>query len=327
MSNLLLTDETFAAKMAEKKAMLDNIASQLNGIVSPYTYMTSDEYKNTTLDPSKLYWVLADDGAHGVYKNGILCEGENVLLSLWVRLQNQVRAGIFSKNHSVGDQLIVKYNGNDTIWDIVAIDVATPADTSKTHSVTLMPHYLLPDYMMFDNKEPNNTDSGRKSYGNNRYKDSNIRLWLNSDGAAGSWWTAQHDADAAPSYATTKAGFMNGFDANFLDVIGETKIKVVKNTVTDGGSYEELVDKFYLPSITEVGLGNENNIAEGALFPYFDSATKRAKSISGGSAYYWWLRTPYSGSSYRVRSVNSSGSLSTYDAYYTYGVAPACNII
>jgi len=326
MSNLLLTDETFAAKMAKKKAMLDSISSQLGGIMSPYTCMTVDEYLDATIDPNKVYLVLADDGRHGVYKNEKWCDGEKVITT-WADIQEWVRAGTFASHYSVGDQFNVKYNGNKTVWDIVAIDVATPADTSKTHSVTLMPHYLLSDYMMFDNKEPNNSDPDRKKWGNNRYLYSNIRLWLNSDGDAGSWWIAQHEYDTAPDYASTRAGFMNGFDANFLDVIGETKIKVVKNTVTDGGSYEELVDKFYLPSITEVGLGNENSIAEGTLFPYFSSNRQRIKSKSGGNAYYWWLRTPDASDSGYVRFVYSAGTLGINNAYGAFGVAPACNIV
>jgi hypothetical protein len=158
---------------------------------------------------------------------------------------------------------------------------------------------------MFDNAEPSNSDSNRRSYGNNRYLYSNIRQWLNSSAAAGSWYTNQHSADAAPDYANTKPGFMSYFDSDFLAVIGKTKIKTVKNTVTDGGGYEEMADDyFYLPSTTEVGLANENNIAEGTLFPYFDSNEKRVKNYNG-SAVYWWLRTPNSGNSCNVRMVGS----------------------
>ena len=244
----------------------------------------------------------------------------------WKDIQQLVRAGNIRRYYSIGDQFIVNYNGSPIVWDIVAFDVATPADVTKTHSMTLMSHYLLDDYMMFDNIEPNNSDSNRQSYGNNRYKDSNIRLWLNSNGAAGLWWTAQHDVDAAPDYTTTKVGFMNGFDDVFLDVIGDTKIKVVKHSV-DGGGYEELVDKFYLPSKMEVGLGTENSIEEGILFPYFDSNAKRIKSKSGSSASYWWLRTPDSSDSDFVRYVYSSGTSYFDNAYRANGVAPACNII
>ena len=74
----------------------------------------------------------------------------------------------------------------------------------------------------FDAKEPNNSDSNRKSYGNNRYLHSNLLQWLNSD--ASSWYTAQHTADQAPDSSNvwassgtpinpydTEAGFLSNF--------------------------------------------------------------------------------------------------------------------
>ena len=303
-----------------------DIDPKTSGGATPYTYNTVDEYLKITPEADKLYWVINNEGKHGVYKNSELVEGENVF-KLYSVIQSLVRNGTFANFYSVGDQLTVKYNGNDTLWDIVAIDVAAPADTSLTHSATLMPHDCL-ELLMFDNKEPNNSNSGRKNYGNNRYLYSNIRQWLNSSAAAGSWYTNQHSADAAPDYATTKAGFMSYFDSDFLAVIGKTKIIVAKNTVTDGGGSETLSNEyFYLPSTTEVGLANENNIAEGALFPYFSDNTKRTKYNTSGSAQRWWLRTPNSGNSRGVRYVDPSGTLSSYYAYDAHGVAPACNII
>lgn len=52
-----------------------------------------------------------------------------------------------------------------------------------------------------DAKEPNNSDSNRRSYGNNRHIHSNILQWLNSNAAAGKWYSAKHGQDAPPSSA------------------------------------------------------------------------------------------------------------------------------
>lgn len=245
----------------------------------------------------------------------------------YAQMQHIVRLGLGASFFPIGAQISVK-KGNDTlVFDVVAHNVAIPADTAYSHSMTLMMHNC-PYILMFDNKEPNNSDSNRKSYGNNRYAHSAVRQWLNSSANAGSWWSAQHSADAAPDYANNTDGFMKGIDSEFLAVIGKTKIIVAKNTVTDGGGSETLSDEyFYLPSTTEVRLANENNIAEGALFPYFDSNDKRIKYNTSGSAQYYWLRTPNSGTSYSVRSVGTSGTLDYYSAYSSGGVAPACNII
>ena len=300
-----------------------NLTLLTNG--SPYTYVTLDEYINLSeIDPNKVYWILYPDFTHAVYNNGIFIEGAGAIF--WRDIQNKVRKGTIQDYYSIGDQLSVNYNGSAVMFDIVAFDVATPADSNYTHSMTLMPHDCL-DALMFDNKEPSNSNSDRKNYGNNRYLHSNIRKWLNSSESASNWWIAQHSKDAKPDYVTTRAGFMSYFDNDFLFAIGKTKIKVAKDTEVDGGGYEEISDDyFYLPSRTEVGLANEDSIAEGALFPYFDSNEKRIKYYNG-SANYWWMRTPSSNDPSSVCLMNPSGVINANSAYQASGVAPVCNII
>lgn len=49
--------------------------------------------------------------------------------------------------------------------------------------------------------------------------------------------------------------------------------------------------------------------------------------MNTSAAWYYWLRTPYSGNSYSVRHVNSSGALSNNNACYgSRGVRPLCNL-
>ena len=245
----------------------------------------------------------------------------------WLDIRNMVRNGTIQNYYSIGDQLPVYYNGNEVLFDIVAFDVAIPSDSNYTHSMTLMSHNCI-DNLMIDNAEPNNSDNDIASKGNNRYAYSGIRQYLNSDKAAGEWWTAQHSTDTAPDYATKKDGFMSYFDSNFLSVIGKTKYRVAKNTITDGGGYEDLEDFFYLPSKMEVGLGTENGIIEGALFPYFDSADKRIKNYNNSIKVGWWLRTPQNGVSYRtVITGYSTGETYIDNSQNNHAIAPVCNII
>ena len=201
----------------------------------------------------------------------------------------------------------------------------------------------------FDAKEASNSNSDRKNYGNNRYSVSNIDQWLNS--AASSWYSARHSADAAPTNANvysnyneydTEAGFLTNFEADFRAAILDTTIRVAKNTVTDGGGYEDITRKVYLLSNTEVGLANENSVAEGTVWSYFNSATRRQckptaeavskseytnSSLNASSAWYWWLRTPYAGNASTARHVNADGSLHNNHAYHgDYGVRPALEL-
>lgn len=204
-----------------------------------------------------------------------------------------------------------------------------------------------------DAKEPNNSDSNRQSYGNNRYSLSNIDQWLNSDAAAGGWYSARHDADQAPTndyvYSNYNeydqdAGFLNGFSDFFKKSLLDTTLKTVLNTVTDGGSYESITRKIFFASTTEVGLANENSIAEGSILSLFSANTNDCRkayptaecvadseytnsSFNTSAAWYWWLRTPYSSISHGVRGVYSSGTLDNSIACYGgSGVRPLCNL-
>ena len=206
----------------------------------------------------------------------------------------------------------------------------------------------------FDAKEPNNTNSDRQSYGNNRYSVSNIDHWLNSTASAGQWYSPQHSTDQSPNSTNvvsqnpydTDAGFLNGFDARFIAAIQDTTIKVARNTVTDGGGYDTLTRKVFLPSKAELFNQAENSIMEGSLLQYFQANTDSIRiakisnycaqdnnshagssSVTAGSNHHYWMRTPDSSYSYFVRYVYSDGSLDGRSAYYgSYGVRPLCNL-
>jgi hypothetical protein len=198
----------------------------------------------------------------------------------------------------------------------------------------------------FDAKESSNPNSSRQSYGNNRYSQSNIDQWLNSQAA--SWYSARHSYDAPPSNDNvwsnyneydTEAGFLSNFEADFRNAIPTTVIRVAKNTVTDGGGYEDITRKVFLLSNTEVGLSNENGVAEGTLWSYFSSAARRqcyptaeavsnseytSSSLNASSYWRWWLRTPYASNANGARRVSAGGSLGNYYASYGGGgVRPA----
>ena len=109
------------------------------------------------------------------------------------------------------------------------------------------------------------------------------------------------------------------------------------NTVCDGGGYEDLTEKFFLISRSEAYAGNENGIEEGTPYEYYSLGSDLSAAgtgddsnrikYRGGSATYWWLRSPYSGDGGNVRIFNPSGNLISSSANNSYGVAPACNII
>lgn len=218
------------------------------------------------------------------------------------------------------------------------------------NSVTLITEKII-QLMCFDAIEANNSNSDRKQYGNNRYLHSNLLQWLNSNAAAGAWYSAQHSADAPPTNANVYsnyneydawAGFLAMIEPKFVAELLDTTQTVVKNTVTDGGSYETVTSKMFLASTTEVGLANENSIAEGSLLALFSNDASRVayptsecvsnseytnSSFATSKGWYWWLRTPYSSYAHGVRYVVADGTLDGDGAYYgNRGVRPLCNL-
>ena len=60
-----------------------DIDPKTSGGSTPYIYMTVDEYLEITPEADKLYWVINDEGKHGVYKNSGLVEGEHITIPVY----------------------------------------------------------------------------------------------------------------------------------------------------------------------------------------------------------------------------------------------------
>ena len=235
------------------------------------------------------------------------------------------------------------YNGKPIIWKI--------ADKGHTGypsgAVTLITERII-SLKCFDAIESGNSDGNRRSYGNNRWTLSNLRQWLNSQAAAGKWYSAQHGADAAPTNANVwsnyneydaEAGFLAGFSANFIAALLTTTHTVGKATV-DGGGTESCADKIFLATCTEVGLSGDvtagsklalfSNDSSRLAYPTAEAVSKSEYtngSFNVNSPWYWWLADAYASGSYLVRYVNSSGAVDWDDAYRgSRGVRPLCNL-
>ncbi len=176
----------------------------------------------------------------------------------------------------------------------------------------------------------------RAIFGSNRWTQSAVRQWLNSNATGNAWWQPQNNFDRPSGYRAT-AGFLSDLDADFLEVLGEVTKRNAKNTVTDGGGYEDSVEKMFLVARSEVYGGNENGINEGDPYPYYSdysdlsapgtAADSNRIKYRNGTAQYWWLRSCGAGYASSVRFVYPSGGITSNGASHGYGVAPACNII
>lgn len=218
-----------------------------------------------------------------------------------------------------------------------------------SNSVTLITEKII-QLMCSDAKEASNSNSDRRNYGNNRHIHSNLLQWLNSNATAGNWYSAKHSADAPPTNANVRddyneydgwAGFLAMLDPKFVAELLDTTLTAVKS-LTDGGSYETFTAKMFLASTTEVGLANEDGIAEGARLALFSDDASRvayptaecvsnseytSSNFTTSNGWDWWLRTPGSLGACGVHFIQPYGALGSSYAYYGhYGVRPLCNL-
>lgn len=177
----------------------------------------------------------------------------------------------------------------------------------------------------------------RMRYGSNNWSNSAIRQWLNTDGAANTWWEAKSVFDR-PANASS-AGFLKGIDPAFLDVVGNVT-KTTQKSTSDGYGLDTTTERFFLLSRPEVYAGTERSAdgADGTVYEYYGAghsdlsapgtgADSNRIKYRSGSATYWWLRTPLCNDGNRVRSVIPTGTLNDNNAFNSYGVAPACVIV
>ena len=224
-------------------------------------------------------------------------------------VQVEIPAGQLLSSLASGTKVkLGKWNNTDLQWK-VARDT-----TDQSLRLVLEPTSVtLLGNMQWDAPEPSNSDSNRRSYGNNRYIYSNIHQWLNATKASG-WYTAQHSADATPAYSSSP-GFLSGWSENHIAALDSATLTTSRASV-DGGGTETFVSRVALMSTTELGL--ESGTGNGRL-DIFNSDGDRAT----GS--YYWTRTPYPSISYIAYLVTSAGALSNGSyVYYEDGVRPLC---
>ena len=185
----------------------------------------------------------------------------------------------------------------------------------------------------------------RVAYGYNRWSQSAMRQWLNSEKGVGEWWTPQNDFDRCPDQLATKAGFLTGFDADFLEILRPTKVVTALNTITDSTSsnsvdpLETTYDKIYLPALEQMSI--EPQLAgEGTTWDYWKRASNMTTKMKQYQTYpqirtfaienhtspqHVRLRSASRGISYGTWCVHSSGRVTSHDAFYANRCAPACD--
>ena len=127
-----------------------------------------------------------------------------------------------------------------------------------------------------------------------RYLYSAARQWLNVDDTAtfGDWWTEQHLGDVAPNPSSGRYGaFLPKLDPDFVDIVTPIKVQTVWGDIID-----TTYDKFFLPSLEEMGYDGVNSTSEGTAWSYWTTdATKLTTALDdpNGTNVEYWFRSAY----------------------------------
>ena len=178
------------------------------------------------------------------------------------------------------------------------------------------------------------------AYGDNRWYKSAYRQYLNSDAAAGGWWTPQDEWDMKPDQADTVPGFLAGFSDDFKAALTRVKVVTYGNAVTDDGSAVVTYDKIFLPSLEEIYCSPQVS-GEGTYWPYWKERTGAKTPQALWQTYPLRITRDLAqrtvGRSVRLRSasrgygnnafsVSSSGNVSDWYAVNAHRCAPACKM-
>lgn len=232
----------------------------------------------------------------------------------------------YGKPHVLGGTFIT-YNASGDIIEQGLVTTEGSAGTSLGTATARDPQYKVGDNVNF-------TD--RQIYGEAWPASSANYKWLNSDapgaasGQVASWWYASDEFDMPVK--STLPGFLHGIDPEFREIICAVRKRTAKS-IADGYGYEDTDELVFLPSMTELGYGKNNNISEvgvnanGDLIKetawdmFLDATNEDRIRYQGGVARYYWLRSPYPSGGSSERYVYPSGALDNVIASNTYGVS------
>lgn len=247
-----------------------------------------------------------------------------------------------TKNAPAGARLTGFYNAPDTApanWKVYVYKNQMKSELLETCNVsageagTNLGTFLA---------KPNGNLNGLHpvGYGDNRWWKSAYRQYLNSDAAAGGWWTPQDEWDMKPDQADTVPGFLAGFSDDFKAALTRVKVVTYGNTVTDDGSAVVTYDKIFLPSLQEIYCSPQVS-GEGTYWPYWKERTGAKTPQALWQTYPLRITRDLAqrtvGRNVRLRSalrvygfdaygVHSSGTVSGWRSVHALRCAPACKM-
>lgn len=247
-----------------------------------------------------------------------------------------------TKSAPAGARLTGFYNATDTApanWKVYVYKDQQKSELLETCNVSAGSAGMnLGTFLAKPNGNLNGFHS--VSCGDNRWYKSACRQYLNSDAAAGAWWTPQDEWDMKPDQADTVPGFLAGFSDDFKNALTRVKVVTYGNNVTDDGSAVVTYDKIFLPSLQEIYCSPQVS-GEGSYWPYWKERTGAKTPQTAWQIYPLritrdlaqrtvgrnvWLRSVNHDDGSLAFYVHLSGSVYYFCTFGAYRYAPACKM-
>ena len=239
-----------------------------------------------------------------------------------------------------GGVLLFTWANRTPVIDNFVYSYSTKESTDYLEKVGLAEGNDGTDLGTADGSTPDMNYIQRARFGSNNYAQSAIRQWLNSAQPAGNVWTPQTKFDRAPSWASSRAGFMAGLPEEFLSVICPASILCRTNDIYEVDSLDKtefitsqnysVKDKFFILSQPEVyGSWESLELKDGEQLDFYTdlSNVERIKYDLVGIEQVYLSRTPNSKNTSQFRSIlTTTGNISSANPSINYALNIACII-
>lgn len=130
-------------------------------------------------------------------------------------------------------------------------------------------------------------------YGDSSWQTSDLRQWLNSEGA--DWWKKQTRYGIKPNAANSLQGFLTGLDKSVKDVLKYVKVTTIGSNVKYGGQQIVTYDRIFIHS------NNQNNITtdydnqydnEGERWEYYKQLAQGVSNLTASGMFRMWYTYP-----------------------------------
>ena len=228
-------------------------------------------------------------------------------------------------------------------YDAAEVEVATEETFSADYNyytkntdgsyslATVSTDAVIPKGTTYYHNEIKDSSGNICRYGYNRWGHSTIRQWLNSTKGINEWWTAQHKGDVKPAELATKAGFLTGFDEDFIKCLTPIKVTTNLNTISEPDktlASEITYDKVFLPSMEQMYCTPQGS-GEGDYWEYWKRASERTEPCQQWQTYpemvTYSVENNSAAQSIRLRSASNAKTCNTWyindSGYITYADA------